>query len=78
MGHDSRRNRQLSYSNDWIRIRYPQTIRPELGTDFRRLRTGAAMRGQSLEDFHKTRNAQVLYSVTGGDEGKTTWDGGRK
>ena len=23
----------------------------------------AAMRGQSLEDFQKTRNAQVLYSV---------------
>jgi len=37
----------------------------------------AAMRGQSLEDFQKTRNAQVLYSA-GGDEGKTKWDGGRK
>ena len=24
----------------------------------------AAMRGQSLEDFQKTRNAQVLYSVS--------------
>ena len=34
----------------------------------------AAMRGQSLEDFQKTRNAQVLYSVAGGDEGKTDWD----
>jgi gallate dioxygenase len=34
----------------------------------------AAMRGQSLEDFQKTRNAQVLYSVAGGDEGKTEWD----
>jgi gallate dioxygenase len=34
----------------------------------------AAMRGQSLEDFQKTRNAQVLYSVAGGDEGKTNWD----
>jgi gallate dioxygenase len=34
----------------------------------------AAMRGQSLEDFQKTRNAQVLYSVAGQDEGKTTWD----
>jgi len=30
----------------------------------------AAMRGQSLEDFQKTRNAQVLYSVAGQDEGK--------
>ena len=38
----------------------------------------AAMRGQSLEDFQKTRNAQVLYSVAGGDEGKTKWDGGQK
>ena len=34
----------------------------------------AAMRGQSLEDFQKTRNAQVLYSVAGQDEGKTDWD----
>jgi gallate dioxygenase len=25
----------------------------------------AAMRGQSLEDFQKTRNAQILYSVAG-------------
>ena len=25
----------------------------------------AAMRGQSLEDFQKTRNTQVLYSVAG-------------
>jgi gallate dioxygenase len=34
----------------------------------------AAMRGQSLEDFQKTRNAQVLYSVAGRDEGKKDWD----
>lgn len=34
----------------------------------------AAMRGQSLEDFQKTRNAQVLYSVAGQDQGKTDWD----
>ena len=34
----------------------------------------AAMRGQSLEDFQKTRNAQVLYSVAGKDTGKTDWD----
>ena len=27
----------------------------------------AAMRGQSLEDFQKTRNSQILYSVAGGD-----------
>jgi gallate dioxygenase len=34
----------------------------------------AAMRGESLEDFQKTRNAKVLYSVAGQDEGKTDWD----
>jgi gallate dioxygenase len=34
----------------------------------------AGMRGQSLEDFQKTRNAQVLYSVAGKDEGKKDWD----
>lgn len=34
----------------------------------------AAMRGESLEDFQKTRNAQVLYSVAGQDEGKKQWD----
>ncbi len=34
----------------------------------------AGMRGQSLEDFQKTRNAQVLYSVAGQDEGKKDWD----
>ena len=34
----------------------------------------AAMRGQSLEDFQKTRNAQVLYSVAGNDDSKKAWD----
>ena len=34
----------------------------------------AAMRGMTLEDFQKTRNAQVLYSVAGSDEGKKDWD----
>ena len=34
----------------------------------------AGMRGQSLEDFQKTRNAQVLYSVAGQDEGTKEWD----
>jgi gallate dioxygenase len=35
----------------------------------------AAMRGQTLDEFQKTRNAQVLYSVAG-KEGtdKVTWD----
>jgi gallate dioxygenase len=34
----------------------------------------AAMRGQSLEEFQKTRNAQVLYSVAGNDGGTLAWD----
>jgi len=34
----------------------------------------AAMKNMSLEDFQKTRNAQVLYSVAGNDAGKTDWD----
>jgi gallate dioxygenase len=34
----------------------------------------AAMRGQSLEDFQKTRNAQVLYSVAGREDDKKNWD----
>jgi gallate dioxygenase len=36
----------------------------------------AAMRGQSLDDFQKTRKHQVLYSVAGKDEGKKDWDKG--
>jgi len=35
----------------------------------------AAMRGQSLEDFQKTRNAQILYSVAGQDAAKPTASG---
>jgi hypothetical protein len=31
------------------------------------------MRGQSLEDFQKTRNAQVLYSVAG-DTSRLEWE----
>ena len=35
----------------------------------------AAMRGQSLEDFQKTRNAPgALYSVAGSDANKVDWD----
>ncbi len=34
----------------------------------------AAMRGESLEDFQKTRNAQVLYSVAGQDAQDLAWD----
>jgi gallate dioxygenase len=39
----------------------------------------AAMRGQSLEDFQKTRNAPgALYSVAGKDAGSLAWDAKRK
>jgi gallate dioxygenase len=35
----------------------------------------AAMRGETLEEFQKTRNAPgALYSVAGTDTGKTSWD----
>lgn len=35
----------------------------------------AAMRGQTLEEFQKTRNAPgALYSVAGSDAGKLAWD----
>ena len=34
----------------------------------------AAMRGESLEEFQKTRNAAVLYSVAGADAGTLSWD----
>ncbi|MCW5772376.1 MAG: gallate dioxygenase [Rhodospirillaceae bacterium] len=35
----------------------------------------AAMRGETLEEFQKTRNAPgALYSVAGTDSGKTNWD----
>ena len=34
----------------------------------------AAMRGESLEQFQKTRNAQVRYSVAGQEQGKKEWD----
>jgi len=34
----------------------------------------AAMRGQTIDDFQKTRNAQVTYSVAGTDSGNLAWD----
>jgi gallate dioxygenase len=35
----------------------------------------AAMRGESLEEFQKSRNAQVLYSVAGKEtSGSLAWD----
>ena len=37
--------------------------RPRISVHRTNLHIYAAMRGQSLEDFQKTRNAQVLYSV---------------
>ncbi len=38
----------------------------------------SAMKGMTLDDFQKTRNAQVLYSVAGKDAGKTDWDTSQK
>jgi gallate dioxygenase len=37
----------------------------------------AAMRGETLEEFQKTRNANVLYSVAG-DSKQMTWDEGER
>lgn len=34
----------------------------------------AAMRGETLEDFQKTRNAQVMYSVAGENTDTLEWD----
>ena len=34
----------------------------------------AAMRGESLEEFQKTRNAQIAYSVAGKEGGNLAWD----
>jgi gallate dioxygenase len=36
----------------------------------------AAMRGETLDDFLKTRNTRVLYSVAGDVEGKEEWQEG--
>lgn len=39
----------------------------------------AAMRGESLEDFMKTRNTRVVYSVAGGEAAKgADWNGGAR
>jgi gallate dioxygenase len=38
----------------------------------------AAMRGETLEAFQKTRNAQVLYSVAGENLGHLRWDTAKK
>jgi len=34
----------------------------------------AAMRGQTLDEFQKTRNAQVTYGVGGNDPAKNAFD----
>ena len=42
---------------------------------FRSLHIYAAMRGESIEEFQKTRNAQIAYSVAGKEtSGNLTWD----
>jgi len=71
--------RDLVRRRDWIHlIRYGviffmlEKLGAVIGVS--NLHIYAAMRGQSLEDFQKTRNAQVLYSVAGKDAGKLAWD----
>jgi len=34
----------------------------------------AGMRGETLEAFQKTRNAQMMYSVAGQDLNKLSWN----
>ena len=34
----------------------------------------AAMRGETLEEFQKTRNAQIMYSVAGKDKQQLKWE----
>jgi gallate dioxygenase len=71
--------REMVRSRDWrAMIHYGviffmlEKLAAVIGTT--NLHVYAAMRGESLEEFQKTRNAQVLYSVAGDDEGKTDWD----
>jgi gallate dioxygenase len=71
--------RRMVRGRDWIgMIRYGviffllEKMGAVIGTT--NLHIYAAMKGLSLEDFQKTRNAQVLYSVAGTDKGKTDWD----
>lgn len=71
--------RQMIRQRDWrALIRYGviffllEKLGAVVGTS--NLHIYAAMRGESLEQFQKTRNAQVLYSVAGQDAGRTAWD----
>ena len=51
----------------------PRSVSRSTRTSDQPCHIDAAIRGQSLTDFQKTRNAQVLYSVAGRDEGKKDW-----
>jgi gallate dioxygenase len=71
--------RDLVRRRDWIGlIRYGVIffMLEKLGavTGVSNLHIYAAMRGESLEEFQKTRNAQLLYSVAGKDAGALAWD----
>ena len=57
-----------------IAISHIPTIGFALDTNTTNLHIDAAIRGQSLTDFQKTRNAQVVYSVAGRDEDEKDWD----
>ena len=43
-----------------------------VGTSY--LHIYAAMRGETLEEFQKTRNTRLLFSYTGKDTGRADWD----
>ena len=73
----------MKYSKNESRQRRKIRIRKKVNGTFERprlvvfrsnLHIYAAMRGESLEDFQKTRNAPgALYSVAGKDAGTLAW-----
>ncbi|HYP83375.1 gallate dioxygenase [Variovorax sp.] len=80
----SPRERDLLRRRDWCGLIHYGVIffmLEKLGavTGVSNLHIYAAMRGQSLEDFQKTRNAPgALYSVAGKDAAAQAWDAGHK
>jgi len=80
----SPRERDLLRRRDWRGLIHYGVIffmLEKLGavTGVSNLHIYAAMRGQSLEDFQKTRNAPgALYSVAGKDAAAQAWDAGHK
>jgi gallate dioxygenase len=71
--------RDLIRRRDWRGLMHYGTIffvLEKLGavTGVSNLHIYAAMRGETLEAFQRTRNAQVLYSVAGKGAGDLGWD----